>query len=190
MEAMPEKGKTLKERTTFRKVTADGKIEETTNKKPKVKIKKIVDQLREDKASMPKSVEEYKEQSQSMSEDYIGNLKLAVENGKKHFPKDFFIDVLTKSEQLIEGVYRNYFHPRVTCPDPRYDQALYKYNHKKEEIEFIWVVPDKNVCSHMYVNRFNTSSEDFQLLPYVVDFVEGRLHLKQVKYNKKVERTL
>ncbi len=182
--------KTLKERTTFREVTTEGKIKVNNRPEGQVPIGKIVQQLRKDDSVLPKSVNEFKEQSKSMNEDYIDNLKIAVENGKKVFNKNFFISVLTKSERLLEGVYRNYFHPRITCPDPNYDQALYHYNHKKEDLEFIWVVPDNNVCSHMYVNRYNPSKEDLQLLSFVVDFIEGRLHVKQVEYNKNIEANL
>lgn len=182
--------KTLKERTTFREVTEEGKIKVNNRPEGHVPIGKIVQELRKDEKSKPKTIEEFKEQSKSMTEDYIDNLKIAVENGKKVHNRDFFIAVLTKSERLLEGVYRSYFHPRITCPDPNYDQALYRYNHAKEDIEFIWVVPDKDVCSHMYTNRYNASREDLKLLPYIIDFIEGRLHVKQVEYNKEIEANL
>ena len=182
--------KTLKGRTTFREVTPEGKIKVNNRPEGQVPIGKIITELRKDDAAIPKTVGEIKEQSKCMTEDYVDNLKLAVENGKKAFNKDFFVTVLTKAERLLTGVIRNYFHPRVTCPDPNYDQALYLYDSSKEEIEFLWVIPDKDVCSHMYTNRYNSSREDLKLLPYVVDFVEGRLHVKQVKFNKKVEANL
>lgn len=183
-------GKTLKERTTFREVTKEGKIKVNDRPEDHIPIGKIITDLRKDKSTLPKTVGEFKEQSKSMTVDYIDNLKIAVENGKKIFNKDFFITVLTKSERILTGVYRSYFHPRVTCPDPNYDQALYRYDHLKEDIEFIWVVPDKDVCSHMYINRYNASGDDLQLIPYVIDFIEGRLHVKQVNYNKKIEANL
>jgi len=47
---------------------------------------------------------------------------------------DFFIVVLLKKERLLENVLRNYFIATKACPTPHYDQTVYRYDHKNQDI--------------------------------------------------------
>lgn len=176
----------MKNKPTIRKVGKDGLIKTSSDPKDYVPIGKIVEKIQKN-AIKPTSTGEYLEQSKSMNVDYIGNLELAVNNGKKIYPKDFFVAVLTKHEKALRNTFRKYFHPRLTCPTPNYDQAVYKYDHLKEEAEFIWVVPDQRTCNMMYLNKHLVHGDDLQLLPYVINFIEGRLDDKEIEYNKNIE---
>lgn len=179
----------MKKKPTIRKVNKDGKFKSKDRPGEHIPIGKIVEKLQKD-AIAPTSVDQFRDQSESMTEDYMDNLRLAVTNGKKVFPKNFFVAVLTKHERALKDVFRNYFHPRMTCPTPNYDQALYKYNHKRETIEFIWVIPDQRTCNMLYMNKDKVYGKDLQLLPYVINFIEGKFHAKEKRYNKKIEANL
>lgn len=118
----------------------------------------------------------FAEQGREQLKDYIPNLLEAVAKGKKSFPSsDFYTVVLTKNERLMPNVFRHFFFNRISCPTPNYDQALYFYNHEKDEIEFLWVIPDPRTCKFFLENILEIPHEDKCLIQYIVDFNDGTL---------------
>ena len=79
---------------------------------------------------------------------------------------------------------RNYFIPTHDCPTPTYDQTIYKYDHHKESIEFLWVIPDKETCLTLYENKDIVVPEERALLQFVLDFYDGTLYRLMKKLNK------
>ena len=120
------------------------------------------------------------EQMQEQLKDYDKNVDICFKRSKKDFEGDFYIVVLTKKERLMQNVIRNYFAGRESCPTPEYDQVVYKYNKKNDYLEFLWVVPAKDICTLMIQNALNLPSEQKMLLEFVMDFVDGQL-LKKAK---------
>jgi len=128
-----------------------------------------------------------KELGDTLHKDYMANLEESAKRGVKAFDGDFFIEIRTKPEKLISTVLRNYFYPRLTCPTPSYDQTVYKYNHKLDELEFIWVVPSKKICNDLYANRHDLNHINDPLLPYVIDFSDGSMYIRMKKLNKEIK---
>lgn len=95
----------------------------------------------------------------------------------------FFISVLLKKEKLLENVIRNYFIPTKVCPTPTYDQTLYRYDHHKETIEFIWVIPDRDTCETFRENVAIIVPEERQLLKCILDFYDGVYFRMAKKFN-------
>lgn len=118
------------------------------------------------------------EQMQEQLSDYEDNVLACINRGKDYFTGDFYVVVITKRERLMQNVLRHYFFPRISCPTPDYDQAVYKYTHADEQIEFLWVIPDKESCFYMRDNRLNLGTEQNQLLLFVLDFLDGSLDKK------------
>ena len=81
------------------------------------------------------------ELQREMHKDYVKNVIECIERSKKDFSKDFFVVVITKRERLMENVLRNYFTSRLSCPTPDYDQTVYKYHVKTDEIDYLWSIP-------------------------------------------------
>ena len=81
----------------------------------------------------------------------------------------------TKCEPLLPNTYRNYFIDRQTCPTPNYDQAVYRYNRKKEQIEYIWSIPDRETCHHLRINAMHVVPRERELLSFVLKFADGTL---------------
>lgn len=96
---------------------------------------------------------------------------------------DFFIAALLKKEKLLENVLRNYFVPTKACPTPTYDQTLYRYNDAKGDIEFIWVVPDRETCLTFKENVTKIVPEEQGLLQFILQFYDGTLYKKMKKFN-------
>jgi hypothetical protein len=96
---------------------------------------------------------------------------------------DFFIAALLKKEKLLENVLRNYFVPTLACPTPHFDQTVFKYNAEKEDVEFLWVVPDQETCEIFRENKDKIVPEERGLLKFVLDYYDGTLFNKAKKLN-------
>lgn len=115
------------------------------------------------------------DQMQEQLRDYERNVQLAMGEGKKKYHGVFYVVVLTKKERLMQNVIRNYFFSRQTCPTPEWDQAVYRYDPQAKDVEFLWVIPARDVCQQLKDNALNIDKEERQLLEFVMAFDDGRL---------------
>lgn len=96
---------------------------------------------------------------------------------------DFFIEVLLKKEKHLENVLRTYFIPRTTCPLPFYDHTVYRYNSKKEDIEYLWTVPDQETCLIFEENKNIIVPAEQATLKMVMMYKDGSLRRLAKKFN-------
>lgn len=127
------------------------------------------------------------EQMQESLTDYDKNIWICVEEGKKKYPGDFFLEVTTKQEPLMHKIMRNYFSSRLSCPTPNYDQTAYKYSLKDDKITFLWVIPSRDTCYDMLENRIHVPPEEYGLLEFVLKFERGDLFKMCKKLNNEEE---
>lgn len=123
------------------------------------------------------------EQMRENLTDYENHFYLCLEDGKKKYPKDFFIVVLTKKERLMQNVIRNYFLSTSACPTPTYDQAVYHYDRLSESFEFLWVIPSKDTCELFRESALQIHPEEQELLKCVLDYYDGTLLKMAKKFN-------
>jgi len=123
------------------------------------------------------------ELERAMHEEYEDNIQLCIERGKKDYPGDFYIVVLTKRERLLPNVLRHYYFHRATCPTPDYDQTVYKYFREHNAHDFLWVVPDKPTCEHLRDNALHVHELERDLLRFVMDFYDDTLIKKAKQLN-------
>jgi len=116
-----------------------------------------------------------REQMLEQLKDFEKHIELRIESGKKEFPGDFYIVVETKKEPLMPNVLRNYFISRQSCPTPGYDQTVYRYNRKSGSIEFMWVMPAKDICIYLVENSLELPEDQRDLLDMVLNFNDGTL---------------
>jgi len=124
---------------------------------------------------------ELRQLREQVTKDYMENLEIAAMNGKKKYSDEgyhdpFYVVVLMRKERLMKKVIRSGFTFRKTCPTPNYDQTLYKFDPKTDDLSFLWVIPSPEDCSTLYKNRHLITLQKNAMLPYVIDFVEGRLY--------------
>lgn len=141
-----------------------------------------------------------REIQQATEQEYLDNLTWAVKHalkkvdcssleGHKECEKrealdgDFFIAALIKKEKLLDNVLRNYFIPTRACPTPHFDQTVYRYDHHKEAIEFLWVVPDQETCEIFLENKHIIVPSERALLKFVLDYYDGTLFKLAKKLN-------
>jgi len=115
------------------------------------------------------------EQMRESLTDYDKNLHECIVRGKKNMIGDFFVEVITKKEPLMPNVIRNYFSCRNSCATPNYDQTMYKYTLKDDQITFLWVIPSRGICHLLLENRLEVPPEEYGLLDFVLRFERGDL---------------
>lgn len=96
---------------------------------------------------------------------------------------DFYIACLLKKEKLLENVLRNYFIPTLACPTPHFDQTVYRYCAQKEDVEFLWVVPDQETCEIFRENKEKIVPSERGLLRFVMEYYDGTLFNMAKKLN-------
>lgn len=128
------------------------------------------------------------ELQREMTREYYQNLIDCALDNRRKLTGSFYIVVITKNERLLKNVFRNYFFARKTCPTPDYDQSVFKYNAKSEEIEYIWTVPSQDACIYFMNNFREIPPEEQQLLDFIVAFKTGKLMQKAKKLNGEREK--
>lgn len=136
----------------------------------------------------------------AQEKEYLDNLIWCVRHAKKQVPcddikgheecttrdsmdGDFYVVGILKKEKLLENVIRNYWVPTITCPTPTYDQTLYKYDHRKDDIQFMWVIPDRETCLTLFENKDIVVPQERSLLQFIIDFYDGTLLQKAKRFN-------
>jgi hypothetical protein len=127
------------------------------------------------------------ELQREMQKGYIDELSKCVVEFRKKCSADFWVVVLTKRERLMENILRFYYFGRHSCPTPDFDQSLYFYDSKAEEIRFVWSIPDKDTCHHLRNNALYVHDSERNLLQFILEFFDGTLFEKAKRFNKEVK---
>lgn len=114
--------------------------------------------------------------------DYEETVYDTLEKGKKAFPGDFYLAVLTTKERILKRVIRNRFVLRLSCPTPEYDQTAYRYNKADDMVEFLWVIPSKEACWYLKEFALDVVPEERALRDFSIAFLDGSL----LKLSKKL----
>jgi len=99
----------------------------------------------------------------------------------------FFIETLTKKEKILANTLRNYFIPRRSCPTPHFDQTLYRYDALKDDVEFIWCIPDQETCEIFRENKHIIVPKERDLLKNVLAYYDGSLFRMMKQFNNEKE---
>lgn len=127
------------------------------------------------------------EQMRESLSDYEKNVWECVDRCKKEFPGDFYIVVITKNEKLLPNVLRNFFYGRLSCPTPDYDQTVYKYKRKDNQVIFMWVIPSRTASFHLKEHALEVDRQERELLKFVMAFDDGTLFKLAKELNGEVD---
>lgn len=116
---------------------------------------------------------------------YEEEVWLCVDRGRKsdRIKGDFYVEVICSQEIALKNVIRRRFLFKQACPTPNYDQAVYKYFRKDDEIEFLWSLPNKMASAWLQAHRFSLPADQLDLLKFVDDFKNGDLEKKCILLN-------
>jgi len=126
-------------------------------------------------------------QQREMQKDYMDNLTSCIERHRDQMPGDFYVEIITKTEKIMSNVIRNYFSARTSCPSPRYDQTVFKYNRAEESVRYIWTVPSQVAALFMKDNIQYAQPEERELAIMACKFYDGSLLALARKLNKEEE---
>lgn len=150
--------------------------------------RKTVGQIYLDAASKEPEYYETEEIRREVHKKYESAILECIEQGKKAYASDFFIEVQEKKERLTPNVNQRKIIGRRTCPLPFYDQTVYRYHFDKEKLEFLWVVPTKDTCLDYRANALQTPTDEKELLYQVLSFYDGTFLEKQAEQNSELYR--
>lgn len=132
---------------------------------------------------LQREIHEGKNSKRSFEEEIM----VCLERGKEAFNKDFFIVVLFKKERILKNVVRNLFFPRQSCPTPEFDQVVYHYHKERDELEFLWVVPDKDFINSLPVLADVLVEEQDELVKFAYKFRNKDLDRLSAKLNNETK---
>jgi hypothetical protein len=127
------------------------------------------------------------ELEQEAHKDYEKQLFAAVEDGKKVFPGDFFLEVITINYKVLARTISNKIVIRKTAPTPTYDSTAYHYHRLSDHLEFLWVVPSKEACLFFKRYALQVAPEERALRDFVLEFYDGTLLKRCKKLNNEKE---
>lgn len=116
-----------------------------------------------------------KEYTDELEKEYVKNLLDTVSSFQKETEGSFFVVVTSKIEKIFHRVHRNLFYGRYSCPTPTYGQSVYYFDADREELFFLWSVPDQNVAQRMYMMPYTVGTEQQSLMDQVLAFYRGNL---------------
>lgn len=146
----------------------------------------VTDILSKDPELIKDPIDEARSVRLEMQKDYVQKVENTIQEGLKTYSGDFFVVVEGKREKLMPNVIRNFIFHRNTCPTPHYDQTVYHYHRKTDEVEFLWVIPDKRTCEWMKKYPLDVPESERDLLNLVYDFYDDNLLEKAKILNKEV----
>jgi hypothetical protein len=126
------------------------------------------------------------EQTKESLTDFEKELYGCIDQALIKYAGNFFVVVITKKERLMPNVLRNYFFSRKSCPTPDYDQTVYQYHRLSDQLEFLWVIPARDICQEMLLEAPFVHPEEKELLTYVCDFRDGKLYQKALELNGEI----
>jgi hypothetical protein len=135
--------------------------------------------------------DDIKEYYKELESDILKKIEELVEKNIRdplYKNKNFYVVILTKIERIGKAV-RNLIFSRFSCPTPIYSQVVWKYDCKKEKLEFLWCIPDKYFYHHILKNKeeYIQMKEARDLVKFVVSLENGSLleWVKEENGNKK-----
>jgi hypothetical protein len=126
------------------------------------------------------------EVAKELSSKYLKALTGRIDYGKKTFPGNFFVEVVTRIVPLLHRTLRRTHVARLSCPTPKPGHEVWKYVKKDDRYYLLWSLPVKKSCEVIYRNRFNLLNDPS--LKNILDYYDGTLlHRAKVENNEPLD---
>lgn len=93
----------------------------------------------------------------------------------KPFMGDFFIEVIQYKPKLFPNTINQMIIARKSCPTPNYDQIVFQWDSKLEQLVEVWVIGSRLTCFYFMQNTKEMKPEFNQLFDYIQRFANGDL---------------
>ncbi len=147
------------------------------------KERKSVGQISQELLNAPVDINA-QDQAKESNKSYLSELYGTLLSFKEKNPNtDFFIEVQSIRSRLLHNFIKKMFFGRMSCPTPNYDQCVWHYKHKDEELFLVWIIPDRQHCFKLLENANIIDTELRELTDNVVAFAKGDLYMLAKKLN-------
>lgn len=149
----------------------------------KEKKRKTAGQISQELLNTPVDINA-SDQAEKSNKKYLYDLYGTMLTCKENNPnRDFFIEVQTIRSRVLHNMIKKMFIGRISCPTPNYDQVVWQYKHKHEELFLVWTIPDRYHCFELIKNANIIDPELRELTENVIAFAKGDLYLLSKKLN-------
>ena len=129
----------------------------------------------------------YNEQAEESTKGYMPSVLECVENHKRIFDGDFYVETATVEVKVMQKKVHNFkFIGKLACPTPTWDQSVFKYHRADDRLEYLWTIPDKGTCAYLKQNMLLIPDNQKELLNFVLDDNDGELLKKAKILNKEI----
>jgi len=116
------------------------------------------------------------EEAHVKNDKFLKGLHECKDRGMNQFPKDFYIVHLVQRPAVYKNVIREYFFPRESCPTPDYDQSVWRYIRHDDVLEYLWTIPQREICIEFKDHALEIPKEQQWLLKMILEFADGTLY--------------
>jgi hypothetical protein len=124
-----------------------------------------------------------------LQKDYMASVWECINRHLSLYSGDFYVQIVTKREKLLENVFRNYFMAHQWCPSPDYNQSMFKFHRSSNRLEYLWTLPDPETAIYLVRNASKLPPEEKELLFYVLCDYNGTLLKRAKSFNGEQELT-
>lgn len=120
-----------------------------------------------------------------MGRDVMRDIQVFADTVRKSdafMGKDFYVVLVINGDRMLHEPKFQILPPRYSCPTPVYKQAVWKYHHASNELEYLWNIPSKERYYHIlkHKNKYLTNKK-WKAQAEMVLFMESGDLLKWVK---------
>lgn len=102
---------------------------------------------------------------------------------KKEELQCVFFVMLTKQRDPVTGAGKTFLTTHIACPTPHFFQSMWRFNPVNDKLEYLWSLPGPQRCVDMYNERAYVPIEEWEMMGYVIRFLDGDLDKLVVHLN-------
>ncbi len=160
----------------------------TMEKKKQEKNRDTLGKISQDLMHSDTFTDSLAEQGRAMTKRYLADLYGTILESKVGNPTtDFFIQVETIKDRLLHNVIKRKFIARLSCPTPNYDQDVWHYKYKDDELFHLWTIPNREYSYKLLNNAAIIDLSLRDLTNNVIAFASGDLYKLCKKLNNEEE---
>ena len=126
-----------------------------------------------------------REVQRGLPSNTIDHVWTAIERGLNEFPHDKIYVLHSRVIDKATKAIRNRYAPHWICPKPNFDNAVYEYDRKHDDLRLLWVLPSMTTANYLLANAVHLDTDSKELLQFVLDFKDGTLDKLAIKLNER-----
>lgn len=109
---------------------------------------------------------------------------------KAHPHKDGYIHLNIIKDRAVANYVKMLWVARTSCPDPFYNETVWKYEHADDSVSLLWSLPDPQACKDLLKYQGNAQGYEKVVVDFVVNYKNGTLLELANKENGITDKTV